>query len=220
LTRHAPFLRGSNWARYIEDFFTEIGGLYGKGIPFKKLKEDHGVSLESLLPIYPSNQSRNKHPVRHMSHSAAAEALRMYQRVYGGTQPDNGEFGTAFVQGLLLQAKKKVNWAEGTTELAKVRTKNLVTNLGKLTHPCLREQIQSVLNFEQGLLSRALAAHSIAVSQLKQARITICREAQLTIDKRVAVAAPTSTVAKQHGKMVSDEKGLIDVPIYVGTFVK
>jgi hypothetical protein len=97
LTRRAPFLLGSDRAQYTEDFFTETGGLYGEGIPFKKLKEDHGVLLESLLPIYPSNQSRNRHSVRHMSHSAAAEALWMYQRIYGGIQLDHGEFGTAFV---------------------------------------------------------------------------------------------------------------------------
>jgi hypothetical protein len=121
---------------------------------------------------------------------------------------------------LRLQAKRKVNWAKGAAELAKAWIKNSLTNLRKLTPPCLHEQIQFVLDFEQGLLSRVLAAHSAAISQLKQAGITVCREAQLTIDKRVVLAGPTSTVAKQPGKMVSDENGLIDVPIYVGTLTK
>lgn len=56
-----------------------------------------------------------------MKEEVAAIALRKYQRLYGGTVGDNGEFGSAFVQGLMLDATKwKINWAEGAIEIAKV----------------------------------------------------------------------------------------------------
>jgi hypothetical protein len=50
----------------------------------------------------------------------------MYQWVYGGMQPDNGEFGTSFIRGLTLffQSNIKVDWAEQAAALAKKRTGN------------------------------------------------------------------------------------------------
>lgn len=120
LSMRAPFLLGDN-AVYNVHFFHEVGGLSMRGVPFKRLKEENGIPLEQIVGTYPLNRSENRHPLRHMDEETAARALRMYQRVYGGTVPDNGEFGTAFVRGLMLEAKKwKINWADGAAELAKV----------------------------------------------------------------------------------------------------
>lgn len=120
LTTIAPFLLGDA-AHYNVDFFHDIGGLSMTGVPFKSLKEEHNLPLEAIVGTYPLNKNENRHPLRHMTDDVAARALRMYQRVYGGTAPDNGEFGTAFVRGLMLDAKRwKINWAEGAAEIAKV----------------------------------------------------------------------------------------------------
>lgn len=180
LIRRAPFLLGSDCAHYDVSFFKEVGGLCDEGIAFRKLKEDQGVPLEELLPTYPVNRAENRHPIKLMDAAEAAHALRMYQRVYGGNQPDNGEFGTAFVRGLRLEAKKKkVNWAEGAADLAKTRGKNHVCNPGKLTPPCVREQIQGMLDAASDLLARAKTAHAAAVKQLKDAKIPISADARL-----------------------------------------
>lgn len=124
LTSVAPFLLGDA-ACYSSDFFVDVGGLCGSGVPFKRLKEEHNLPLEAIVGTYPLNKNENRHPLRHMTEDVAARALRMYQRVYGGTAPDNGEFGTAFVRGLMLDAKRwKINWAEGAAEIAKVSLLN------------------------------------------------------------------------------------------------
>jgi len=120
LTTVAPFLLGDA-AYYSLEFFHDVGGLSMNGISFKRLKEEHNLPLEAMVGTYPLNKNENRHPLRHMNEDVAARALRMYQRVYGGTALDNGEFGTAFVRGLMLDAKKwKINWAEGAVEIAKV----------------------------------------------------------------------------------------------------
>lgn len=120
LTSVAPFLLGDA-AYYSLEFFHEVGGLSMKGVPFKRLKEEHNLPVEVIVGTYPLNRNENRHPLRHMDEEVAARALRMYQRVYGGAAPDNGEFGTAFVRGLMLDAKNwKINWAEGAVEIAKV----------------------------------------------------------------------------------------------------
>lgn len=126
LTTVAPFLLGDA-AYYSLDFFHDVGGLSIQGVPFKRLKEEHNLPLEAIVGTYPLNKNENRHPLRHMSEDVAARALKMYQRVYGGTAPDNGEFGTAFVRGLMLDAKKwKINWAEGAVEIAKVSSNGFV----------------------------------------------------------------------------------------------
>ena len=120
LTTVAPFLLGDA-TYYNLEFFHEVGGLSMKGVPFKRLKEEHNLPVEAIVGTYPLNKNENRHPLRHMNDDVAARALRMYQHVYGGTTPDNGEFGTAFVRGLMLDAKKwKINWAEGVVQIAKV----------------------------------------------------------------------------------------------------
>ena len=120
LTTVAPFLLGDA-AVYSSEFFADVGGLCSNGVPFKKLRDEHKLPLEAIVGTYPLNKNENRHPLRHMTDDVAARALRMYQRVYGGTAPDNGEFGTAFVRGLMLDAKRwKINWAEGAAEIAKV----------------------------------------------------------------------------------------------------
>lgn len=116
----APFLLGDG-ANYTLKFFHDVGGLSMVGVPFKRLKEEHNLPVEAIVHTYPLNRNENRHPLRHMNEDIATRALRMYQRVYGGTSPDNGEFGTAFVRGLMLDAKNwKINWAEGAVEIAKV----------------------------------------------------------------------------------------------------
>ena len=180
LTRCAPFLLGSDRAHYEVLFFKEVGGLCDEGIAFKKLKDDQGVPLEDLLPTYPVNRAENRHPIKIMGDAEAAHALRMYQCVYGGNQPDNGEFGTAFICGLRLEAKKKkVNWVEGAADLAKTRGKNHVCNSRKLTPPCVRKQIQGMLDVASNLLARAITAHAAAMKQLKYAKISISTDAWL-----------------------------------------
>lgn len=129
LTTVAPFLLGDA-AEYSLKFFHDVGGLSMTGVPFKRLKEEHNLPMEVVVGTYPLNKNENRHPLRHMDEDIAARALRMYQRVYGGTAPDNGEFGTAFVRGLMLDAKKwKINWAEGAVEIAKVSSNILHVKL-------------------------------------------------------------------------------------------
>jgi len=99
LLKRAPFLLGAENAKYNKHFFEKVGGLCAEGVPFESLmKDEHGVPLEDLLATYPLNKNGNRHFLRFMTdRDAARDALHMYQRVYGGTHPDNGEFGTAFI---------------------------------------------------------------------------------------------------------------------------
>lgn len=110
LLKRAPFLLGAKKAKYNKQFFQTVGGLCGAGIQFESLmKEEHGVPLEDLLATYPLNKNGNRHSMRFMTdRDAARDALHMYQRVYGGTHPDNGEFGTAFIRGLVLYYQREM----------------------------------------------------------------------------------------------------------------
>ena len=132
LIKRTPFLLGSDKATYNKLFFSRIGGLCGSGIPFESLvKEDHGVPMSDLVATYPLNKNGNRHAIKLMRDRVAAkDALYMYQRMYGGTHPDNGEFGTAFIRGLILyfQRSTKVDWAEHAAELAKKRLQNPAVN--------------------------------------------------------------------------------------------
>ena len=171
LIKRTPFLLGSKKATYSKYFFKNIGGLCDAGIPFESLaKEDHGVPLADLVGTYPLNKSGNRHSMKLMTDRAAAQdALYMYQRVYGGTQPDNGEFGTAFIRGLVLyfQRDVEVNWAEHAADLAKKRLLNPGVNPQKLTPPCLREQIQEMLDIFQHYLRKSYMEKGSAVAQVK-----------------------------------------------------
>ena len=104
LLKQAPFFLGAKKAKYNKLFFKTIGGLCDAGIPFESLaKEEHGVPLEDLLATFPLNKNGNRHSLRFMTDGdTTRDALHMYQRVYGGTHPNNGEFGTAFIRGLVL----------------------------------------------------------------------------------------------------------------------
>jgi hypothetical protein len=118
---------------------------------------NHGVPLEDLLGTYPLSKAGNRHPMKLITDRAAArDALHMYQRVYSGTQPDNGEFGTSFIRGLALfyQHNMKVDWAEHAASIAKKRMENPDINPQKLTPPCFREQIQAMIDLFQECLSR------------------------------------------------------------------
>lgn len=142
LTRHAPFLLRSEQAEYTQEFFADVGGLRNEGIPFRKLKDDHGMTMEELSRIYPLNRRGNRHPMRLMGNVISVRNVqRMHQKVYGGYGPDNGEYRTAFLHGVELEFrhKKKVNWAEGAAELASQRMKNSGQNPQKMTPPCIRQ---------------------------------------------------------------------------------
>ena len=177
LMKRAPFLLGADRAKYSVEFFQSMGGLCGGGIPFESLlKDDHGVPVDDLLATYPYNKAGNRHSMKLMTNrDAARDALHMYQRVYGSTQPDNAEFGTAFIRGLVLfyQHRTEVNWAQHAAELAKQRLRNPGQNPQKLIPLCLREQIQEMINLFEHYLRQAYAAHDTAVRQLKQAKIPL-----------------------------------------------
>ena len=121
LTRRAPFLLGSEQAEYTWVFFTKMEGLSNDGIPFRKLKDDHGITIEELSRTYPLNHRGNRHPMKLMQDVISARnAQHMHQRMYGRSGPDNGEYDTTFLPGIELEfrQKKKVNWVEGAAELA------------------------------------------------------------------------------------------------------
>lgn len=104
----------------------------------------------------------------------------MHQKVYGGCGPDIGEYGTAFLRGMELEFQhKKVNWAEGAAELASQRMRTLVQNPQKMTPPCIREQIQWLVDLFEYLIRRALKAHAAAAAQLREAELPMCPEAHL-----------------------------------------
>lgn len=182
LTRRAPFLLGSEQAEYTREFFADVGGLCNEGIPFRKLKDDHGITMEELSRIYPLNRKGNRHPMKLIRNGISVRnAQRMHQKVYGGSGPDNGEYGTAFLRGVELQFrhKKKVNWAEAAAELASQRMKNSGQNPQKMTPPCIRQQIQGLLDLFEHLMGRALNAHGAAVAQLKEAKLNVRQEARI-----------------------------------------
>lgn len=116
---------GAKKANYNKQFFQTVGGLCGEGIQFESLvKEEYRLPLEDLLATYPLEKNGNRHSMRFMTdRDAARGALHMYKRVYGGTHPDNGEFGIAFIRGLVLyyQRKTQVDWAQYAADLAKKR---------------------------------------------------------------------------------------------------
>jgi hypothetical protein len=125
--KRAPFLMGSDNATYSKEFFRIVGGLCASGIPYQSFMVDHGVPMEDLIGTYPLSRAGNWHPMKLITDRAAArDTLHMYQWVYGGMQPDNGEFGTSFIRGLTLffQSNIKVDWAEQAAALAKKRTGN------------------------------------------------------------------------------------------------
>jgi hypothetical protein len=168
LIKRAPFLMGSDNARYSKDFFRTVGGLCATGISYQNLMANHGVPLEDLLGTYPLSKVGNRHPMKLITdRTAARDALYMYQRVYGGTQPENGEFGTSFIRGLALfyQHNMKVDWAEQAASIAKKRMGNLGRNPQKLTPPCFREQIQAMIDLFQECLSRTHKPLNAAVRQ-------------------------------------------------------
>jgi hypothetical protein len=103
LIKHAPFFLRSDDTAYSKEFYKIVGGLCASGIPYQSLMANHGVPIGDLLGTYPLNRTGNQHPMKLITDCAAArDALYMYQRVYGGMQPDNGEFGTSFICGLPL----------------------------------------------------------------------------------------------------------------------
>ena len=177
LLKRAPFLLGTEKAKYNKLFFKTIGGLYDAGIPFESLaKEEHGVPLEDLLATFPLNKNENRHSLRFIIDcDAARDALHMYQRVYGGTHPDNGEFGTAFIRGLVLyyQRQTQVDWAEFATDLAKKQMQNPLVNPQKLTPPCLREQIQAMITMFERFLRSTYAGKEDAIAQLRRANLPV-----------------------------------------------
>lgn len=185
MTRRAPFLTGSEQAEYTRSFFADIGGLCNEGIPFRKLKNDHGITLQELSRKYPLNRKKNRHPMRLMEDVVTVwNVQRMHQKVYGGSGPDNGEYGTAFLRGVELESqhKQKVNWAEGAAELASQRMRTSGQIPHKMTPPCIRQQIQGLLDLFEHVIGRAFMAHAAAVAQLREAELTVCLEAQLHLE--------------------------------------
>ena len=167
LVKRAPFLMGSDNATNSKEFFRTVEGLCSSGIPYQSLMADHGVPMEDLVGTYPLSRAGNRHPMKLITDRAAARnALHMYQRVYGGTQPDNGEFGTSFIRGLTLffQRNTKVDWAEQAGALARKRTRNPCKNPQKLTPPCFRKQIQAMLDLFEVFLRRAYKQQDRSVS--------------------------------------------------------
>lgn len=177
LIKRAPFLLGAEKAIYTKQFFKTIGGLCAAGIPFESLmKDERGVPLEDLVATYPLNKNGNRHSLRLMTdRDAARNALHMHQRVYGGTHPDNGEVGTNFIRGLVLQYQHEtqVNWADFAADLAKKRMDNPLVIPHKLTPPCLREQIQAMINLFDHYLRVAYADREAAIAQLRRANLPI-----------------------------------------------
>ena len=55
--------------------------------------------------------------------------------------------------------------------------KNSGQNPQKMTPPCIREKIEGVLDLFQHLLGRALNAHTVAVVQLREAKLKVHPEA-------------------------------------------
>ena len=140
------------------------------------------------------SKSGNRHPLKFISDQAIArDALHMYQRVYGGTQPDNGEFGTSFIRGLALhyQHNKAVNWVAQAAHLAETRSTNPSKNPQKLTPPCLREQIQAMVDLFEVYLIRAYKARDVALKQLKDAGLEL-RGGGRPSRSRLAAIADTS----------------------------
>lgn len=204
LLKRAPFLLGTKNAKYTKQFFETVGGLCGAGIQFDSvMKEEHGVPLEEMLATYPLNKNGNRHSVKFMTDlDAARDALHMYQRVYGGTYPDNGEFGTAFIRGLVLyyQREIEVDWAEYATDLAKKRMQNPFVNPQKLTPPCLREQIQAMINVFQHYLRLAYADKDNATSQLRRANLPVMPSDFPTRQPRSAELVKTKPVVSREGR--------------------
>lgn len=144
-----PFVLRGAAARYSIDFFRRTGALYDSGFNFKDLKEDAVYPMKNFIDLFPTNKKGNRHSLKLIKDGEAAElALRMYQRVYGGTQPDNGEFATSFIRGLALyyQCNMGVNWAAHGAAIARQRARNPAKNPQKLTPPCFREQIQAMID--------------------------------------------------------------------------
>ena len=177
LMKRTPLLLGSDKASYSKHFFKTIGSLCGSGIAVDNLgKEDHGVPIEDLVTTYPLNRNGNRHSMKLMTDRAAVnKALDMYQRVYGSTQPDNGEFGTAFIRGRVLnfQRSTKVDWAKHASDFAKKRLENPPLNPQKLTPPCLREQIQEIINVFRHYLRMAYADLDASTAQMRQHNLPV-----------------------------------------------
>lgn len=169
----APFLMGLDLAVYTKKFFVDTGGLCGSGYPFKKLVEDELYPIEEIVRTFPLSRTKNRHPLKLIiDKEAAIEALHMYQRVYGGMQPNNGEFGTQFIRGILLQNRrnKQVKFAAKVEDLAALRAKSPGNNPQKHLPPCIREQIQVVIDIFAQYLA---AANSGKNTSRKQS--TYCR---------------------------------------------
>ena len=162
VVRNCPFVLGDNIARYSLDFFRTTGALCDKGFMFKQLKDDALFLVATVAATFSPNKKGNRHPLKLITDREAARlALHMYQRVYGGTQPDNGEFAACFIRGLALyyQRSKNVNWAAHARSLARTHAKNPGRNPQKLTPPCFREQIQKLIHIFGDALHAARTSH-------------------------------------------------------------
>lgn len=216
LTRRAPFLLGSQQAEYTREFFVDVGGLCNEGIPFRKLKDDHGITTKELSRIYPLNRKGNRHPMRLMGNGISIENVQcMHQKVYGGSGPDNGEYGTAFLRGVELEFrhKKKVNWAEGAAELALQRMRNSGQNPQKMTPPCIRQQIQGLLDLFQHLIRRLLNAHGAAVAQLREANLKVRQEAQVDREFSGVLATGQAGIQRSDTKQNLVAAAMVEVPV-------
>lgn len=113
------------------------------------MKDNHRVPLSNLLASYALKKTRNRHAMKVITDRVAArDEVYMYKNIYGGTQLDNGEFGTAFIRGLVLYFQRdfEVNTAKYAADLAKKRLSNQVVITQKLTPPCHREQISRAIS--------------------------------------------------------------------------
>lgn len=128
------------------------------------------LPLTDLIGTYPQNNKNNRHPLKYIIDSTAAkDALHMYQHVYSGSQPDNCEFGTKFIRGLVLfsEPKENANLAVRAAELAVDHAKTLQKNPLKLVPPCIREQIQSMIDTFTFYLAQAYKAQNSDVKKRK-----------------------------------------------------
>ena len=64
LFKRAPFLLGSDHARYTIEFLKHTSGLCARGYKFKQLASDNLFLLANLVGTYPTNRKGNRHPLK------------------------------------------------------------------------------------------------------------------------------------------------------------
>lgn len=142
----APVLGGAE-AEYTAEFFAEVVGLDGDGVPFDKVMVDSPLTYQEIFQSWqPAPRDKYRFPLANCTNSEMRDQFALhYMRVYG-SRPDNKSFSLKFLRACYASFvyHMDVNWV---AEAVKTRRRRVVkgqTNPHKLGPLALRDQLTAL----------------------------------------------------------------------------